>query len=85
MAVFKEQIFNCFYIEVVAVLKNLNLTVSTLQRCGGLERTAFNSFYFGKGVGVLKELILTVSTLQGCGSLERTDLNSFYFGKVWQS
>ena len=62
------------------VLKELDLTVSTLGRCGGLERTDFNSFYFGgcgspettdfnsfyfgNGVAVLKELILTVSTLR---------------------
>ena len=38
-----------------------------------LERTDFNSFYFGKGVAVMKKLNLTVSTLQGCGGLERTD------------
>ena len=69
----------------MAVLKNLNLTVSTLQGCGGIESPAFNSFLLYKGVGILKELILTVSTLQGCGSLERTDLNTFYFGNVWQS
>ena len=41
----------------MAVLKELILTVSTLQGCGSLERTDFNSFYFGKGVAVLKELI----------------------------
>ena len=41
------------------VLKVLDLTVSTLGGCGGLERTDFNSFYFGKGVAVLKELILS--------------------------
>ena len=45
------------------VLKELILTVSTLGGCGSLEKTDFNSFYFGKGVAVLKELILTVSTL----------------------
>ena len=28
------------------VLKVLNLTVSTLGGCGGLERTDFNSVYF---------------------------------------
>ena len=28
-------------------LKVLDLTVSTLGGCGGLERTDFNSFYFG--------------------------------------
>ena len=32
----------------MAVLKELNLTVSTLRGCGGLERTGINSFYFGK-------------------------------------
>ena len=69
----------------MAVLKKLNLTVSTLQGCGGLKRTKFNSFHFEEGVAVLKELTLTVSTLGRCGSLERTDFNSFYFGKVWQS
>ena len=68
----------------MVVLKELILTVSTLQGCDSLERTDFNSFYFWEGVAVLIELILTVSTLQGCGSLERTDFNSFYFGKVWQ-
>ena len=30
------------------MLKELILTVSTLRGCGGLERTDFNSFYFGK-------------------------------------
>ena len=72
----------------MGVLKKLNLIVSTLGRFGSLERTDFNSFYFGSlgtKVAVLKELILTVSTLGRCGSLERTDFNSFYFGKVWQS
>ena len=47
------------------VLKELNLTVSTLGGCGGLERTQFYSFHFGKGVVVLMELIF----------------NSFYFGR----
>ena len=28
------------------VLKELNLTNSPLEGCGGLERTEFNSFYF---------------------------------------
>ena len=32
----------------MAVLKELNLTVSPLGGCSGLERTDFNSFYFGK-------------------------------------
>ena len=34
--------------EWMVVLKELILTVSTLGRCGSLERTDFNSFYFGK-------------------------------------
>ena len=46
------------------VLKELILTVSTLgEGSGGLERTDFNSFYFGEEVVVLKELILIISTL----------------------
>ena len=32
----------------VIVLKELNLTISTLEGCGGLERTEFNHFYFGR-------------------------------------
>ena len=69
----------------MAVLKELILTVSSLGRYGSLERTDFNSFYFGEGVMVLKELILTVSTLGRCGGLESRGFISFYFGKVWQS
>ena len=30
------------------VLEELILTFSTLGRCGGLERTVFTSFYFGR-------------------------------------
>ena len=59
--------------------------MSTLGRCGGVDRTDFNSIYFWEVVMLLKELILTVSTLGRCGSLEKTDFNIFYFGKVWQS
>ena len=50
------------------VLKVIDLTVSTLQGSGSLERTKFNSFYFGECVAVLKDLILIVSTLGRCGS-----------------
>ena len=32
----------------MAVLKELILIVSTLGGCSGLERTDFNSFYFGR-------------------------------------
>ena len=53
----------------MGVLKVLELTVSTLGGCGGLERTDFNSFYFWEGLAVLKEKIF----------------NCFYFGNVWQS
>ena len=67
------------------VLKFIDLTVSNLQGCGSLERTKFNSFYFGKGVAVLKELILIVSTLGRCGSHDKTEFNSFYLARVWQS
>ena len=35
------------------ILKELDLTVSTLGRCGCLERTDFNSFYF-EGCGSLE-------------------------------
>ena len=67
MAVLKELNLTVSTWECVAVLKELILTLSTLGRCGSHERTDFNSFYFGKGMAVLKELILTVSTLQGFG------------------
>ena len=71
--------------EFSAVLKELNLTFSTLRGCGGVESPGFNSFYICDGVVILQELILTVSTLQGCGGVERTKYNSFYFGKVQHS
>ena len=45
------------------VLKVLDLTVSPLRGCGGLERSDFNTFSFSEGMAVLKELILTLSTL----------------------
>ena len=83
------------------VLKELILTVSTLQGCGSLERTDFNSFYSCMVVAVLKELILTVSTLRRYGSLEKMNLTistlegccymespgfeCFYFRRVWWS
>ena len=58
----------------MAGLKKLISTVSTLGRCGSLEKTEFKSFYFGKGVVVLKVLDLTVFTLGRYGSLERNYL-----------
>ena len=55
---FKELICNSFYFgRVWCSSKNSVLTVSTLVRCSGLERTDF----------------LTVSTLGGCAGLQRTD------------
>ena len=65
------------------VLIVLDLTVSTLLGCGGLERSDLNSFYFARVWQSSKKLNLPVSILQGCVSLERTDFNSFYIGKVW--
>ena len=77
----------------------LILTVSTLGGCGGLERTDFNSFYFGsvavlkelilivstfEGVAVLKELILTVSSLGRCGGLESIYLSWIYQFLLWE-
>ena len=50
-------------------------------RVCSLERTDFNSFYFGKCVAVMKKWNLTVSTLQGCGGLERTAVSTL--GGVW--
>ena len=47
--VLKELIFNSLHFwKVWWFLKELVLTVSTLGGCGGLERTDFNSFYFGR-------------------------------------
>ena len=51
--VLKELILTLSTLEGVAVLKEMILTVSTLGRCGSLERTDFNSFYFGKVYGSL--------------------------------
>ena len=46
--VLKELLFNSLYFGgYVVVLKELILTVSAFTGCGGLERTDFNSFYFG--------------------------------------
>ena len=39
------------------VLKELNLTISTLGGCGGLERTAFFTLPTWECVVLLKELI----------------------------
>ena len=46
--VLKELILTLSTLEGMAVLKELILTVSTFGRYGSLERTDFNTFYFGK-------------------------------------
>ena len=47
--VMKELICNSFdFGRVWRYLKNSFFTVSTLHRCGGLQRTDFYSFYFGR-------------------------------------
>ena len=53
------------------VLQELIFTVSTLEGCGGLERTDFSQFLLWDGVLVSQELILTVSILGGCGGLDK--------------
>ena len=40
-----------------------------MGRCGGVDRTDFNSMYLWKVWQLLKELILTVSTLRGCSAV----------------
>ena len=46
--ILKELIFNSFYLGMgVVILKELIFNISTLEGCGGLEGTDFNSFYFG--------------------------------------
>ena len=45
------------------VLKELILTLSSLEAYGGLERTDFQHFLLWEHVVILKELILTLSTL----------------------
>ena len=42
--------------------------------CGCLERTDFNTFYFGRVWLSWKNWFVTVSTFGGCGGLERTDV-----------
>ena len=51
------------------VLKNIFLTVSTLGRCGGLERTDLYQLLHWEYVVVLNKLIV----------------NIFYFARVWWS
>ena len=46
MAVLKELNLTVSTLGGCVGLESLDLTVSTLGRCGSLERTDFNSFYF---------------------------------------
>ena len=48
--------FSKVFREAVVVLKELIFNSVYLGGCGGLERTDFNSFYFGEGLVVLKEI-----------------------------
>ena len=63
------------------VLKVLDLTVSTLGGYGSLEKTDFNSFYFGR-CGSLETIDFNSFYFwEGVAVLKKTDFNSFYFGK----
>ena len=62
------------------LLKELILTVSTLQRCGSLESRGFISFYFGK-YGSLERTYFKFLLWEGVAVLKRTDFNSFSFAE----
>ena len=47
MVVWKELNLTVSTLGGCGGLEKLNVTISTLERCGALERTDFNSFYFG--------------------------------------
>ena len=65
------------------VLKELILTVSTVGRCGSLQRIDFTQFLLCKGVAVLLDRTdFNSFYFVRCGSLERTGFNSFDFGTV---
>ena len=62
------------------------LTVSTLGRCGGLERTDCSQFLYWEGVVVLQELIFHSFYFgRVWWSLKELIFNSFYIGRVWKS
>ena len=68
--VMKELVFKqSLLLEGAVILKEPIFTVSTLEGCGGLERTDFSQFLLWDGVLVSQELIF----------------NSFYLGRVWWS
>ena len=46
--VLKELILTVSTLQGCGGLESPDLTVSTLGRCGSLERTEFNSFYFAR-------------------------------------
>ena len=47
--VLKDLCFNSFYFAGISAFERTDFsTLSTLIGCGGLERTDFNSFYFGR-------------------------------------
>ena len=53
------------------------LTLSILGRWCSIERTIFNSLYFGRVWWSSKKSVLTVSTLVRCSGLERTEFLQF--------
>ena len=67
------------------VLQELIFTVSTLEGCGGLERTDFSQFLLWDGVLVSQELIFNSSTWEGVVVLKELIFHSFYIGRVWWS
>ena len=67
------------------VLQELIFTVSTLEGCGGLERTDFSQFLLWDGVLVSQELIFNSFYLGGCGVLKELIFHSFYIGRLWWS
>ena len=70
--VLKELIFNSFYLRRRGGRTGNRFFI--LKGCGGLGKTDFNSFYFGR-VWDLGELLKE----HGC------DFNSSNFGSVWWS
>ena len=66
MAVLKELILTVSTLQGCGSLERTDLTVSTLGGCSVLERPDFNNFYFGNVWQFSKKFNLTVSTFQGC-------------------
>ena len=52
MAVLKDLILTLSTLGKCGSHEKINLTVSSLQGCGGIESPGFNSFYFARSVAV---------------------------------